>query len=54
MSTPSLLELSRKSDAELDAAIAGTALTRAGVKGLRRNIAVALQNSSKSKDSPRS
>jgi len=46
MSTPSLLELSRRSDEELAAAIAGTPLTRAGVTGLRRNIAVALQNSS--------
>jgi epoxyqueuosine reductase len=44
MSTPSLRELSRRSDEELDAAIAGTPLTRAGVKGLRRNVAVALQN----------
>jgi len=44
MSTPGLLELSRKSDEELDAAIAGTPLTRAGVKGLRRNVGVALEN----------
>jgi epoxyqueuosine reductase len=44
MSTPNLLELSRRSDEELNAAIAGTPLTRAGVKGLRRNVSVALQN----------
>jgi epoxyqueuosine reductase len=44
MSTPSLLELSRGSDEELGAAIAGTPLTRAGVKGLRRNLGVALEN----------
>jgi epoxyqueuosine reductase len=52
MSTPSLLELSRRSDEELAAAIAGTPLTRAGVTGLRRNIAVALQNL-ESRNSPR-
>ena len=44
MSTPNLLELSRRSDEELGAAIAGTPLTRAGVKGLRRNVGVALEN----------
>ena len=44
MTTPSLLELSRRSDEELEAAIAGTPLTRAGVKGLRRNLGVALEN----------
>ena len=44
MSTPDLRELSRRSDQEIDAAIAGTPLTRAGVKGLRRNIEVAVEN----------
>jgi epoxyqueuosine reductase len=44
MSTPSLLELSRRTDEELGAAIAGTPLTRAGVKGLRRNLGVAMEN----------
>jgi hypothetical protein len=42
---PRLAGLWRKSDEELAAAIQGTALTRAGVKGLRRNLAVALGNS---------
>jgi epoxyqueuosine reductase len=44
MSTPNLLELSRRTDEELEAAIAGTPLTRAGVKGLRRNLVIALEN----------
>ncbi|MEW5983441.1 MAG: tRNA epoxyqueuosine(34) reductase QueG [Acidobacteriota bacterium] len=41
---PSLAALWRMSDDQLARAIAGTALERAGVAGLRRNIAVALGN----------
>ena len=41
----SLIDLWRRSDEELAAFIGDTAMTRAGVKGLRRNIAVALGNS---------
>jgi epoxyqueuosine reductase len=40
-----LIALWRRSDAELADFIGGTALTRAGVSGLRRNLAVALGNS---------
>jgi epoxyqueuosine reductase len=40
-----LIELWRRSDEELAAYIGDTAMTRAGVKGLRRNLAVALGNS---------
>jgi epoxyqueuosine reductase len=41
----SLIDLWRRSDAELAAFIGDTAMTRAGVRGLRRNLAVALGNS---------
>jgi len=41
----SLIDLWRRSDEELAAFIGDTAMTRAGVKGLRRNLAVALGNS---------
>jgi epoxyqueuosine reductase QueG len=41
----SLIELWRRSDTELAAFIGDTAMTRAGVRGLRRNLAVALGNS---------
>jgi epoxyqueuosine reductase len=41
----SLIDLWRRSDEELAAFIGDTAMTRAGVKGLRRNIAVVLGNS---------
>ena len=40
-----LIELWRQSDEELAAFIGDTAMTRAGVRGLRRNLAVALGNS---------
>ncbi len=46
LNLPALIELWRRSDAELAASIEGTPLTRAGVRGLRRNLAVALGNSS--------
>jgi epoxyqueuosine reductase len=42
---PSLLELWGRSDQELAGLIRGSALSRAGVSGLRRNLAVALGNS---------
>jgi epoxyqueuosine reductase len=41
----SLIDLWRRSDAELAAYIGETPMTRTGVKGLRRNLAVALGNS---------
>jgi epoxyqueuosine reductase len=41
----SLIELWRRTDEELAAFIGDTAMTRAGVRGLRRNLAVALGNS---------
>ncbi len=41
---PRLADLWRASDGELETAIAGTALRRRGVAGLRRNVAVALGN----------
>jgi epoxyqueuosine reductase len=41
----SLIDLWRRSDDELAAFIGDSAMTRAGVKGLRRNLAVALGNS---------
>jgi len=41
---PTLESLWRTSDAGLEAAIEGTALRRAGVRGLRRNVAVAIGN----------
>lgn len=40
-----LMDLWRRTDEELAAFIGDTAMTRAGVKGLRRNLAVALGNS---------
>ena len=42
---PSLLELWGRSDQELAGLIRGSALSRTGVSGLRRNLAVALGNS---------
>lgn len=41
-----LIDLWRRTDEELEAFIGVTAMSRAGVRGLRRNIAVALGNSS--------
>jgi epoxyqueuosine reductase len=41
----SLIDLWRRTDDELAAFIGDTAMTRAGVKGLRRNLAVAMGNS---------
>jgi epoxyqueuosine reductase len=41
----SLIDLWRRTDEELAAFIGDTAMTRAGVRGLRRNVAVALGNS---------
>ena len=41
----SLIDLWRRTDEELAALIGDTAMTRAGVRGLRRNVAVALGNS---------
>jgi epoxyqueuosine reductase len=43
--SPSLIDLWRKTDQELAEFIDHTPLTRAGVRGLRRNLAVALGNS---------
>jgi len=40
-----LIDLWRRRDAELEEFVGGSAMTRAGVKGLRRNLAVALGNS---------
>lgn len=42
---PTVLALWQRSDDELGEVMRGTALTRAGVRGLRRNLAVALGNS---------
>jgi len=39
-----LLALSRRSDDELDAALRGSAMRRAKARGLRRNVAIALEN----------
>ena len=44
-----LVSLSRKSDEELRAAMAGSAMRRTKVAGLRRNLAVALENVKKSR-----
>jgi epoxyqueuosine reductase len=41
----SLIELWRRSDRELEVFIGSTPMTRTGVRGLRRNLAVALGNS---------
>ena len=43
--TPRLLDLWRRSDDELRAMMKGSAMTRAGVKRLRRNVAIAIGNS---------
>lgn len=45
LNLPRLIELWQRTDDELAAFIGDTAMTRAGVKGLRRNLAVALGNS---------
>ena len=45
LNVQSLIDLWRRSDSELAAIIGDTAITRAGVQGLRRNLAVALGNS---------
>jgi epoxyqueuosine reductase len=45
LNVQSLIDLWRRTDEELAAAIGDTPLTRAGVRGLRRNLAVALGNS---------
>lgn len=45
LNVASLIDLWRRSDDELAGFIGDTAMTRAGVKGLRRNLAVALGNS---------
>ena len=45
VNAPGLIDLWRRSDLELEEYIGGTPLTRAGVRGLRRNLAVALGNS---------
>ena len=39
-----LLTLSRRSDDELATALEGSAMRRAGVRGLRRNVAAALES----------
>jgi epoxyqueuosine reductase len=44
LDTPLLSELAARDDAALEALIAGSAMTRASVMGLRRNISVALSN----------
>jgi epoxyqueuosine reductase len=44
LSTPGLHALAECSDEEVASMIEGTPLTRAGVKGLRRNLAIALKN----------
>jgi epoxyqueuosine reductase len=45
LNLPRLVDLWRKKDEELAELIAGTPVTRAGLRGLRRNLAVALGNS---------
>jgi len=42
-----LLTLAQRSDAELDEALAGSSMTRAKARGLRRNVTVALRNAEK-------
>jgi len=44
-STPRLVDLWRTTDGELGSLVRGTPLTRPGLKGLRRNVAVAIGNS---------
>jgi epoxyqueuosine reductase QueG len=46
LDAPRLADLWRKSDAELAEALTGTAMTRAPITSLRRNLAVALGNAS--------
>ena len=48
----SVLELSRMTDAELAAAVRGSAMRRATVQGLRRNMAVAIDNAQAQKARP--
>jgi epoxyqueuosine reductase len=43
---PSLVRMWRQTDAQLEALVAGTAMTRAPVASLRRNIAIAIGNAS--------
>jgi epoxyqueuosine reductase QueG len=45
LDAPALADLWRRSDAELAALLAGSAMSRAGERGLRRNLAVAIGNS---------
>ncbi len=49
LNVQSLIDLWRRSDEELAAFVGDTALTRAGVRGVRRNLAVALGNSADSR-----
>jgi epoxyqueuosine reductase len=44
LGTPHLLDVWRRSDAELRRLLKGSAMNRAGVRGLRRNVAVAIGN----------
>jgi epoxyqueuosine reductase len=44
LSTPNVADLSGRTDEELQTMIAGTPLSRAGVKGLRRNVGIAMAN----------
>jgi epoxyqueuosine reductase len=45
-----LLTLSRRTDDDLTAALRGSAMQRTGVRGLRRNLAVALNNGKETAD----
>ena len=45
LNLPNLIDLWRRSDEQLEEFIGTTPLTRTGVRGLRRNLAVALGNS---------
>jgi epoxyqueuosine reductase len=45
-----LLTLARRTDDELTAALRGSPMQRAGVRGLRRNLAVALNNGKEAAD----
>jgi epoxyqueuosine reductase len=49
---PSLLTLTSRSDGDFSAALEGSAMRRAKVQGLRRNIVVALANAQKSRPGP--
>jgi len=44
LDAPRLVDLWRKSDAELSSALTGSAMTRAPLTSLRRNLAIALGN----------